>query len=261
MFAGKAHVALEATSAMEESIPESLLRVESPPMADWLEYFVSIRSHVLIRFGRWDDIAALHLPQDQRLYCVTTATIHYAKAIAAAAQGRIEEATIEQQHFEAALGRVASSRLTTTNQSAKVLVVGKAMLAGELEYRKRNFVAAFTLLQEAVDLDDGLVYSEPWAWMLPTRHAFAALLLEQGKVEKAASLYRADLGFDRTLPRARQHPNNVWALHGYHECLKKLGRQAEADLLYLQLQIAIAVADIPIKSSCFCRITEPRPLL
>lgn len=65
--------------------------------------------------------------------------------------------------------------------------------------------------------------------MLPTRHAFGALLMEQGRVEQAASLYRADLGLDQTLPRARQHPNNVWALHGLEECLLRLGREPEAE--------------------------------
>lgn len=89
--------------------------------------------------------------------------------------------------------------------------------------------------------------------MQPTRHALAALLLEQGHVEEAAQAYAADLGFDDTLPRARQHPNNVWALHGFHECLVKLGRKAEAKILEPQLKLALAVADVPVTASCYCR--------
>jgi hypothetical protein len=89
--------------------------------------------------------------------------------------------------------------------------------------------------------------------MMPTRHAYAALLMEQDRVEDAAVAYRADLGFDDTLPRARQHPNNIWALHGYHECLKKLGRHAEAGIVSQPLKIAAAVADVDIRASCYCR--------
>lgn len=35
MFAGQSKVALDTVSRMEDSLPESLLRIESPPMADW----------------------------------------------------------------------------------------------------------------------------------------------------------------------------------------------------------------------------------
>lgn len=90
--------------------------------------------------------------------------------------------------------------------------------------------------------------------MQPTRHAYGALLLEQGHVEEAAAVYSADLGMDNTIPRALQHPNNVWALHGYHECLLKLGRKAEAKILEPQLRLALAIADVVIRSSCFCRL-------
>jgi hypothetical protein len=41
MFAGQSEVALEAVGRMEASLPESLLRIQSPPMADWLENFAS----------------------------------------------------------------------------------------------------------------------------------------------------------------------------------------------------------------------------
>jgi tetratricopeptide (TPR) repeat protein len=132
------------------------------------------------------------------------------------------------------------------------------MLDGELEYRKGNYDTAFEHLRTAIDRDDALTYAEPWPWMQPTRHAYAALLMEQGRIEEAAQAYAADLGFDDTLPRARQHPNNVWALHGYHECLIKLGRTAEARIIQQQLTIALAVADVPVKASCYCRGSDLR---
>ena len=68
------------------------------------------------------------------------------------------------------------------------------------------------------------------------RHALGALLLEQDRVEEAEAIYRADLGFDDTLSRACQHPNNVWSIRGMHECLLRLGREEEAILLKPQLK-------------------------
>src|SRR4029453_7401841 len=77
---------------LEASLPEELLRIEQPPMADYLEAFVPMRLHVLIRFGMWEDILALPLPADPRLYCTTTAMTHYAQGVAYAATGRMAEA-------------------------------------------------------------------------------------------------------------------------------------------------------------------------
>jgi hypothetical protein len=51
--------------------------------------------------------------------------------------------------------------------------------AGEIEYRRGAFDAAFAHLRASVKLDDDLPYDEPWGWMQPTRHALGALLLEQ----------------------------------------------------------------------------------
>ncbi|MER6618008.1 tetratricopeptide repeat protein [Streptomyces xantholiticus] len=254
MFLGRSTTALETASQLEASIPEELLRVQSPPMADWLEGFLAMRVHVLIRFGRWSDILELPLPADPQLYCVTTAMLHYARGVACSASGRIPEAETERELFRQAVSRVPGTRMLFNNTCADILAIASAMLDGELEYRKGNHDAAFAALERSIALDDNLPYDEPWGWMQPTRHAYGALLLEQGRVEEAEAVYRADLGLDDTLPRASQHPGNVWSLHGFHECLVRLGRAGEAQIVAQQLKLAVAVADVPIKASCFCRL-------
>jgi tetratricopeptide (TPR) repeat protein len=257
MFLGQSAVAVDTASQLEAAIPDELLQVESPPMADWLEGFLAMRVHVYIRFGRWQDIIDLPMPSDDSLYCVSTAMLHYAKGVAYSATSRIESAERESELFAAALTRVAPTRMLFNNTCLDILAVAAAMLEGELEYRKGNYDKAFDALRRSIELDDGLPYDEPWGWMQPTRHAYGALLLEQGNIKEAAAVYRADLGLDATLPRAQQHPSNVWALHGYHECLRILGRDDEATIVGQQLKLAVAMADVPIESSCFCRLTAP----
>jgi tetratricopeptide (TPR) repeat protein len=253
MFCGQYATALAAADAMIAMLPERLLHVESPPMADWLEGFVPMKMHVLIRFGKWRDIIAVPLPRDQKLFCTTTAMIHYAKAVAQAATGNLAAAEKEAGLFRAAVGRVPPTRYLFNNTCLDILAVAAAMVDGEIAYRKGRFEEAFAHLRRSVALDDGLPYDEPWGWMQPTRHALGALLLEQGQVEEAFAVYRADLGLDHTLRRACQHPDNVWSLHGLHECLMRLGRTAEAAMVKQRLDIAAARADLPIKASCFCR--------
>jgi tetratricopeptide (TPR) repeat protein len=254
MFEGQSQVALRAADELSAQLTPELLAIESPPMADWLEAFVPLRIHVLVRFGRWNDLIAEPLPDDADLYCATTATIHYGRGIAYAALGKLTEARAEREAFAAAYARIPDSRYLFNNTARDILAVGQAMLDGEIAYREGRFDDAFVSLRRAIELDDALPYDEPWGWMQPTRHAYGALLLEQGHVEKAAAVYAADLGLDSTLSRPCQHPGNVWSLHGYHECLNRLGRNAEAAIIGRQLELARARADVPILASCACRL-------
>jgi tetratricopeptide (TPR) repeat protein len=180
--------------------------------------------------------------------------MHYAKGVAHAACGDVDSAHRERERFAQAYERLPESRYLFNNSSRDIMGVAERMLDGEIEYRRGNHNDAFDHLRQAVERDDNLLYDEPWGWMQPARHALGALLLEQGQVEEAASVYRADLGLDDTLRRPCQHPKNVWSLHGYHECLHRLGRCDEADAIRPQLDAAVARASVPITASCFCRV-------
>jgi tetratricopeptide (TPR) repeat protein len=254
MFAGQYAAAEEAAQGLLSTIPEALLRVHSPPMADWLEGYVAMAVHAEIRFGHWREILALPLPQDRALYCTTTAMLHYARTLAHAVLGDVVAATAEREIFLSAVATVPASRMVFNNSCQDILAVARAMLEGELEYRKENFDTAFEHLRRAVQLSDEMPYDEPWGWMQPARHALGALLLEQGRVHEAEAEYRADLGLDDSLFRACRHLDNVWSLHGYHECLQRLGKSEEAQALAPRLAVALARADVPIKASCLCRV-------
>jgi tetratricopeptide (TPR) repeat protein len=255
MFLGQSELALDTADALAGVITESLLRVSVPPMADWLESFVPMRVHVLIRFGRWQELIDAPLPADPDLYLVTTAMLHYGKGVALAATGQITSAREQRALFQSAAARVPESRTIFNNTCLSILEIAGAMLDGEVAYREGKVEEAFAHLRRAMALDDGLPYDEPWGWMQPTRHAYGALLLEQDRVEEAEAVYRADLGLDRTLPRPCQHPGNVWSLHGYHECLTRLGKTEQAAIIEQQLRVAEARADVPIGASCYCRVS------
>ncbi|MFI7245274.1 tetratricopeptide repeat protein [Streptomyces qinglanensis] len=261
MFLGQRAVALQTCSELEAAVPEELLRVEVPPMADWLEGLLPMRMHVLIRFGMWQDIIDTELPRNSELYCVTTAMMLYAKAVAHAASGQVEVAETQRELFREAVERVPESRMLFNNTCQDILAVAAAMLEGEVEYRKGNTDDAYAALRRSIELDDSLPYDEPWGWMQPTRHAYGALLLEQGHIDEAEAVYRADLGLDGTIPRSQQHPGNVWSLHGYHECLARQDRTGEAAIIEQQLRLAQARADIPVDASCFCRLSAVRDSL
>ena len=251
MFLGQPKPALAAAEELMETTSREVLEAG---MADWLEAFVPMKQHVLIRFGMWDDILAQDLPDDPELYSFTTAMTRYARAVALAATGRVAEAEAERDAFIAARAAVPETRMLFNNTCVDILGIAQEMVDGEFEYRRGNHEAAYAHLRRSVELDDTMPYDEPWGWMQPTRHALGALLLEQGRSEEAEAVYRADLGLDGVLSRACQHPDNVWSLHGLHECLKRRGETIEAVVIKQRLDLAMARADVPIKASCYCRM-------
>ena len=253
MFAGQYQTALKAAEDMMATLTPELLAVGKPHMAVTMEGYYSTKMHVLVRFGRWQEIVDSPMPADPKLYCASTAMHHYAKGVAHSALGNIAEAEAERERFFQARQRIPENRLFFNNQADDILAVGQEMLLGELEYRKENFEVAFGHLRKAVELDAHLHYPEPWAWMHPPRHALAALLLEQERVEEAERVYRADLGLDDTLSRSSQHPGNVWSLHGYVECLRRTGKSEQATEMQQQLDRSLSHTDVRIASSCCCR--------
>jgi len=252
LFLGQFEPAMRAVRGIDETTPEALLQMQSPPMADFFESYLSMEPHVLIRFGMWEDILKLELPDDIETRCTKVAMIEYAKALALSALGRVPEA--EEQHavFMAAKARVPESRLLHNVRVVDLLEIATAMLDGELAYRKGAYETAFQRLRDAVALDDALPYDEPWGWMQPTRHALGALLFEQGHFADAETIFREDLGLAPGLPRACQHPDNVWALRGLYDCLIAQDKTGDAAHIKLRLDLGEARAGRPIKAACGC---------
>ncbi len=253
MFLGQYTPAIEAAQELIDTTPEDLLKVPSPPMADFIEGYIPMKQHVLVRFGKWQDIVEQDLPENQELYCATTAMMLYAKSVAYSAMGNVAEAEKARDAFLEAKTKVPDSRRVHNNTVVNLLAIAEEMLHGELAYRRGNYDVAFAHLRTSVALDDALPYDEPWGWMQPTRHALGALLLEQGHLAEAEAVYRADLGLDQTLSRACQHLGNLWSLHGLHECLTRRGETVEALLIKQQLDQALARAEVPVYASCYCR--------
>jgi len=252
MFLGQFEPAMAAVRGAAETVPEEVLRVKSPPMADYFESYLSFEPHVLVRFGKWREALALELPEDPALYCTLTAHVHYARGVAHAALGEVEQAEVEERAFLAAKARVPESRYLHNNRVIDLLEIAAEMLRGEILYRKGDYDAAFAALRRSVALDDDLPYDEPWGWMQPTRHALGALLLEQGRLEEAEVTFREDLGFGGQLSRATVHPDNVWSLKGLHDCLEARGETAEILQVRQRLDLADARADRRVAASCFC---------
>ena len=237
MFDGQKQLALSASNTMIDQIPLELVRT----YPDFMDGFIAVPIHVMVRFGMWDEI--IDLPKPPEDFYLTTAFWHYGRTVAFAALGRVNESSDEYQALLDAYDQVPDSRLIGNNPGKTVLDIGMLMAKGELEYRKENYDEAFDLLRRAVEKDDALRYDEPWGWMMPIRHSLGALLVEQGRYDEAKAVFLADLEL---------HPDNGWALKGLATCYHKTGLHQDAMITERLYSESWSRSDITIKAACFC---------
>ncbi len=255
MFAGQFAPAIQAAESIQSIISDDMLQTDRRYLASTLEVYYSSKVHVLVRFGRWQAIIDEPLPGNGTLYPVTTALLYYGKIISHAALGDIASARQCKSKFDQLHAAIPDWHIMANNPTRDIFAVAATMSNGELEYHAGNHDIGYAHLRKACQLSDNLAYSEPWPWMHPPRHALGALLLEQGHIEEAMQHYGDDLGIYNTLPRCLQHRDNIWALHGYLECLNRLDLSDEIDIYREKLRKAVINADINIDSSCCCRKT------
>lgn len=237
MFDGQKELALSASNGIIDQVPLELVRAHP----DFLDGFIAVPIHVMIRFGMWEELIASPKPPDD-IY-LTTAFWHYGRTVAFAATGRVDEATKEYNALLNAYKLVPESRLIGNNSGKTVLDIGVLMAKGELEYRKENYEEAYNLLREAVQKDDDLRYDEPWGWMMPIRHSLGALLAEQGLYEEAEDVFNKDLLL---------HPHNGWALKGLATCYHMTGQHQKAKITEELFNESWSRSDINLKAACFC---------
>ena len=138
MFLGQFALAMEAADAMVRSLPEELMRVPSPPMADWLEAFVPTDYHVLIRFGKWEEIlatAAARGPAPLLLHDGDRALRQGCRRAATrpARRGRQAEPRCSRPRSSACPRR----RKLMNNFCHDILAIAREMMQGEIAYRTR----------------------------------------------------------------------------------------------------------------------------
>ena len=254
MMMGQFTPAWAAACRIRETLGPDVLMYKGPcQTAATMEGYYAMAPHVLVRFGRWQQIIDMPLPDDPVLYPVAIPMQHYARVVAHAALKQFDRAEAALTAFYDSRKRIPEERTFFNNDARAILAVGESMALGELDYHRGNHAAAYDHLREAVRRNDALAYSEPWPWMHPPRHALAALLAEQGHFDEAEQVCRDDLGLSDAVPRCAQHSGNIWALHGFVECLRARGDTAERPEFEARLARAMTLTDVPVTSACMCR--------
>src|ERR1700737_5006504 len=115
MFLGQYQPALAAAEKMQRIITRDLLTVrDRPKLATMTEGYYNMKMHVLVRFARWREIIEEPLPDDPKLFLVSTAMHHYARGVAHASMKNICSGT-GTVLFHESLDRIPPDRRFLSN--------------------------------------------------------------------------------------------------------------------------------------------------
>ncbi|HKX59735.1 MAG TPA: tetratricopeptide repeat protein [Steroidobacteraceae bacterium] len=190
-----------------------------------------------VRFGRWDAVTATPKPADDVPYM--QAMWNYGQAMAAVAQGRIEDAKKFHEALVPATENPAIEKMMAWDRYSLIggVRVAERFVAAEIARSEKKYDDAIAALNTAVTIEDTLPYDEPPAWNWPTRLALGNVLMEAKKPADAEQAFRDEL---------QRNPENGWSLHGLARALKAQGKKDEAQAAADRFAKAWANADVEL---------------
>jgi tetratricopeptide (TPR) repeat protein len=221
-------------AAMNGNYPESrrgaqlLAANVGPHVKDMppLEGFMTVPLAVEVRFHKWNEILKASQPDS----AMQTATVfwHFARGLAFAGTGKLEEAEAEHQFVAAAEEKTppdAVFQMPINNKTKDILKIAENVLGAKISLAKGDMDATVNQLRAAVAVQDSLKYDEPQDWFYPVRESLGAVLLKIGDDAGAEETFRADL--DR-------NPRNPRSLFGLEQALKAMDRNYDAGFVRKQ---------------------------
>lgn len=207
--------------------------VKAMPM---LEMYLPVKTYVLVRFGKWDEVLAM--PEPDSSLPLQHAMWQWGRGIAHVAKGDVAAAEREQKALDAAPALAPAGALVDKTSLATVLSVANHMLAARIASAKGDIASAEKHYVEATKLHDNFNYTEPPEWPFPIRESHGAMLLRVGRPKDAEKLFREDL---------EKFPRNGRSLYGLMESLKAQGNSAAARLIEMEFKDAWRQSDTPLR--------------
>lgn len=209
---GRRAETMNAVAAMHDLLPVDM--IITMPGADW---YLSEEYSAMIRFGLWDTI--LNQPAPDARLTTLTGGYHYARALAFAEKGRIDEAKTSLSTLEGLAAKTPADASAGLNSAKDIFALASLVAEGEIALASGHGDDAVARLREAVAKEDQLAYDEPADWFLPVRHQLGAALMRMGQPKEAEAVYREDLV---------RHPRNGWALFELAQALRAQDKDASA---------------------------------
>jgi len=194
---------------------------------------------VLFRFGEFRKILELTEEPENQL---RLGLLEFARGYAHLRTGSPDSAAVYLARVDQKARTLPDDVTERNNKGSDLLRITGGILRGEILRAEGELDEAIDAFQAAVDIHDGLAYSEPEALNFSARHWLGAALLEAGRYAEAEDVYVGAL---------EQHPHNGWSYFGLEQALRAQGKTAEADRAKADFDREWSRADIMIRSSRF----------
>jgi tetratricopeptide (TPR) repeat protein len=191
-----------------------------------LEGFMTVPLAVEVRFHKWNEI--LKTPQPDPAMHTATLFWHFARGLAFAGTGKLDEAEAEHKIVAEAEEKTppdAVFQMPVNNKTKDILKIAENVLGAKISLDKNDMDAAVNQLTAAVAVQDSLKYDEPQDWFYPVRESLGAVLLKIGDDAGAEEVFRADL---------ERNPRNPRSLFGLEQALKAQQRTYDAGFVRKQ---------------------------
>jgi hypothetical protein len=164
---------------------------------------------------------------------------HFARGLALAATGKIEDAEAEHQVVAEAEEKTppdAVFQMPINNKTKDILKIAENVLGAKISLMKNDMDATVSQLRAAVAIQDTLKYDEPQDWFYPVRESLGAVLLKIGDDAGAEDVFRADLN---------RNPRNPRSLFGLEQALKAQDKAYDAGFVKKQFDASWKGATAP----------------
>ena len=191
-----------------------------------LEGFMTVPLAVEVRFHKWNEI--LKSPRPDASMQTATVFWHFARGVALAATGKVEEAEAEHKIIAEAEEKTPPDmvfQMPVNNKTKDILKIANNVLGAKISQAKKENEAAISQLREAIAVQDTLKYDEPQDWFYPVRESLGAALLMSGDQAGAEQVFRDDL---------ERNPRNPRSLFGLEQALKSQNKAYDATFIRKQ---------------------------
>ena len=190
--------------------------------------FMTVPLAVEVRFHKWNEI--LKAPQPDAAMQTATVFWHFARGLALAATGKLEEAEAEHKVVAEAEEKTPADavfQMPINNKTKDILKIAENVLGAKISLMKNDMDATVKQLRTAVAIQDTLKYDEPEDWFYPVRESLGAVLLTIGDNAGAEEVFRADL---------ERHLRNPRSLFGLEQALKAQDKGYDAGFVKKQFE-------------------------
>jgi tetratricopeptide (TPR) repeat protein len=199
--------------------------------------FMTVPLAVEVRFHKWNEI--LKAPQPDASMQTAAVFWHFARGVALAATGKIEDAEAEHKVVAEAEEKTppdAIFQMPINNKTKDILKIAENVLGARISLAKNDMDGTVNQLRAAVAIQDGLKYDEPQDWFYPVRESLGAVLLKIGDNAGAEEIFRADLSRNLRNPRS---------LFGLEQALKAQDKAYDAGFVKKQFDASWKGATAP----------------